>query len=236
MQESAARAEPGAGQPHRRLTDTVSTNQGEVARRPDQWAACLAGVGRAGGQAGEEPAPARGAAWPGAAGKPGRKGRGAAGKAAGPGPWGPAVPISARPGSADPGAGDDAWDREGRRGAGAPLLSPPGAAPAAAARWGLPRSSPLRLWRTASAWLGGGSSRDAPPRGGWIRRPGHGPSGAPRLPGAEGALQLARPPGSGCGPSGPTAGPLPSRPLGVSMLRFKEVHYVCVAHLGPHSL
>lgn len=39
----------------------------------------------AGGQAGLQPAPARGAAWPGAAGETGLSGRGAAGRAARPG-------------------------------------------------------------------------------------------------------------------------------------------------------
>ena len=51
---------------------------------------CVPKGSGAGGQAGEEPAPAHGAAWPGAAGETGRGGRGAAGKgrgarAAGPG-------------------------------------------------------------------------------------------------------------------------------------------------------
>lgn len=202
MQESAAPAEPGAGQPHRRLTDSIPTNQGEVARRPDQWAECLTGVGRAGGQAGEEPAPARGAAWPGAAGKPGLKGRGVAGKAAGPGP---AVPISARLGSAARGARDDAWDQEGRRGAGAPLLSPPGAAPATAAPWGLLRPSPLWARRTASAWLGGGSRSET------RRRVGDGcgglataPPASPDSRGRKGPCSsLARPPALGAAPAAP---------------------------------
>lgn len=211
VRESAARAEPDAGQPHRRLTDTVPANQGEAARRPDQWAACLTGVGRAGGQAGEKPAPARGAAWPGAAGKTGREGRGAAGKAAGPAPRGPAVTISARPGSAARGAGDDAWDREGRAEAREPLCSalpqqprrPPsvGTAPAlapAALAHGLSlagRRFKVRDRRRVRDGFGGLATA---PRARPDSRGRKGPCSSP-----------ARPPGSGCGPPGP---PTPGRP------------------------
>lgn len=62
---------------------------------------CLPNGSGAGGEAGEEPAPALGAAWPSAAGKTGRSGHGTLGKALGPGLQGPAAPISARPGPAD---------------------------------------------------------------------------------------------------------------------------------------
>ena len=53
---------------------------------------------------------------------------------------------------------------------------------------------------------------------------GLGAPGAPRLPRAEGPCS-ARAPGSGCGPRCPAA----------DLLRFAEVHHVCVARLGARS-
>lgn len=83
---------------------------------------CVPNGSGAGGQASEEPAPARGAAWPGAAGR-----RAAVGMGQRERPRGPATPISAWPGSADQENGNGSWDGEGRRAWQPPLLIPSGA-------------------------------------------------------------------------------------------------------------
>lgn len=156
----------------------------------------------------------------------------------GPGLRPPAAPSSVWPGSPDQGAGV-ACGAEGAMKA----REPPSAQPAPSKEPGGRRS--IRTARALSPpasrhglSLAGGRSRPAAVGDG-LGGLAAGPSGAPRLPQAEGASELTEPDGLPCWKLRPHSWPahlLTFRPPRMKMLHFKEVHYVCVAHLRPHSL
>lgn len=181
---------------------------------------CVPNGSRTVGQAGEEPAPARGAAWPGAVGEMGRSGRRA--RVAGPRqrPFQRGLArLTKRPRMA--------CEMERAVECGSLLCSAlPEQSREGAARFRLPGATSLRPQGTAGASPRGLQGPRQAGRGGmgsagWLRPPSV----------VEGALEFT-------GPVRfvPTAGRLPSRSPRVKMLHLKEVHYVCVAHLRLHSL
>lgn len=210
-----------------------------MARRPAQWAACLKGVGRAARPA-RSRLPRTGPRGRAPPGRPAAGGVGRRGKAAGAGLRVPAAPISARPVSPGQGARVARGTERAVEAREPPLPSQPQAA----------RRSPLHsdcrgprrpaLRHGLSFVRGGSRSEPRPPRWGmgsaaWLRPPPARPDfGGRRGPGSSRSRTASR--CRGKVGFGPPAGLLTYRPPRTKMLHFKEVHYVCVAHLRPHSL